>query len=360
MANLYSSFRTPLLSYAASATILSDNKRYPTLLKTVPSDITQASTILSLAAQFGWSLISAIFTDDIYGGSGFQAFRESAKRHRIKFGCLMQTTMDNPEYSRVMRCLENTESTVVVLFMNNENAASIIAELSKEDRFNNLTFIASDAWAGFVSTDSFIKNRFSTRYLTGTIGVSPFSGADAFFRECYYSRNPGNTQYQAFLDMWESTFRCRLQPLNTTTLCESVIENRPRTNPDCMCTGEERLSESPDPKVAYVYDALFTVAKALHILQYDCTSLVNRTAGLCTRSNITGDDMLEVMRNLDFEGMTGSVDFDENDRANNRFDLVQLDSQGRWRPIGFFNQGKLNLEFEKLAWKAGRPPISRK
>nr|XP_025040428.1 G-protein coupled receptor family C group 6 member A isoform X3 [Pelodiscus sinensis] len=73
----------PLVSHASSAEILSDKIRFPSFLRTVPSDFYQTQAMARLIHRSGWNWIGIIATDDDYGRSALESFGVQAMVNNV-------------------------------------------------------------------------------------------------------------------------------------------------------------------------------------------------------------------------------------------------------------------------------------
>ncbi|XP_039389003.1 G-protein coupled receptor family C group 6 member A isoform X3 [Mauremys reevesii] len=73
----------PLVSHASSAEILSDKIRFPSFLRTVPSDFYQTRAMARLIHRSGWNWIGLIATDDDYGRSALESFGIQAMANNV-------------------------------------------------------------------------------------------------------------------------------------------------------------------------------------------------------------------------------------------------------------------------------------
>ncbi|XP_074844906.1 G-protein coupled receptor family C group 6 member A isoform X3 [Carettochelys insculpta] len=73
----------PLVSHASSAEILSDKVRFPSFLRTVPSDFFQTQAMVRLIHKSGWNWIGIIATDDDYGRSALETFGVQAMASNV-------------------------------------------------------------------------------------------------------------------------------------------------------------------------------------------------------------------------------------------------------------------------------------
>ncbi|XP_021030767.1 G-protein coupled receptor family C group 6 member A isoform X3 [Mus caroli] len=73
----------PQVSYESTAEILSDKIRFPSFLRTVPSDFYQTKAMAHLIRQSGWNWVGAITTDDDYGRLALNTFAIQAAENNV-------------------------------------------------------------------------------------------------------------------------------------------------------------------------------------------------------------------------------------------------------------------------------------
>nr|XP_034380590.1 G-protein coupled receptor family C group 6 member A isoform X3 [Arvicanthis niloticus] len=73
----------PQVSYESTAEILSDKIRFPSFLRTVPSDFYQTKAMAHLIQQSGWNWVGAITTDDDYGRLALNTFAIQAAANNV-------------------------------------------------------------------------------------------------------------------------------------------------------------------------------------------------------------------------------------------------------------------------------------
>lgn len=84
--NIIASEYMPQISYSSTSESLAQDWRFPSFLRTVPSDKHLAVAMVDLIRFFGWTYVSAFAIDDEYGRVGLQELQASAKRSgRIVF-----------------------------------------------------------------------------------------------------------------------------------------------------------------------------------------------------------------------------------------------------------------------------------
>lgn len=81
--NLLQLFSIPQIGYSTTSKDLSDKNRFSSFLRVVPSDFFQAQVMVDIVKVNNWSYIHTVHTDENYGQSGIQAFRELADKNNI-------------------------------------------------------------------------------------------------------------------------------------------------------------------------------------------------------------------------------------------------------------------------------------
>jgi ABC-type branched-subunit amino acid transport system substrate-binding protein len=148
VANLYNNVSLPFISYGASGVQYSNGTIYPSFFRTIPSDLNTARAMAETMSLFGWGFVAAIFTTDSYGQSGRTALLQQIGRQRLKVTCVNQIDPGSTRgLANFADCMAQSEASVVVLWMNAENAANVMAFLYQNATNSRLTFMAPDRWA---------------------------------------------------------------------------------------------------------------------------------------------------------------------------------------------------------------------
>lgn len=193
---MYAAQNITIISPSASAIDIGNSTLFPSFFRTIPSDNLQARAMAETMRLFGWTFVAALFTNDAYGTSGQVSFRAQAGRNLIKVTCASSFTpgtLTNVE--KFSDCVAASDANVVLLWSTQrgvrsvamlltpyppaacvvglEDAANVLSVMYQNVTNDDLTFIASDAWAvinpeTFNATTQRTGVSFPLSYLNGT------------------------------------------------------------------------------------------------------------------------------------------------------------------------------------------------
>uniref|UniRef100_A0A7N8WR53 Extracellular calcium-sensing receptor-like n=1 Tax=Mastacembelus armatus TaxID=205130 RepID=A0A7N8WR53_9TELE len=225
IATVIGPFYIPVISHFATCACLNDKTKYPSFLRTIPSDYYQSRALAQLVKHFGWTWVGAIRTNDDYGNNGMATFTETAQQLGI---CLEYSVSffrtDPPDKIRkIIDIIKASSSKVIVAFLSYLDMDVLIHELSK----NNMTgyqWVGSEGWI-------------------------------------LDSQTPLNSSgHEIFTELWETLFSCKFKQSESSTGNERE------------CTGHEDLTGVQNgftdmslmPIFNNVYKGVYAVAHALH------------------------------------------------------------------------------------------------
>ncbi|XP_029452304.1 G-protein coupled receptor family C group 6 member A-like [Rhinatrema bivittatum] len=184
----------PLVSYSASAEILSDKIRFPSFLRTIPNDSYQTRAMAKLIHEFDWNWIGMIATDDDYGRLALENFGIQAMIFNVCIAfkeILPSHLSDNTINNKINQVLNiitrESRVNVIVVFL---KPYLIINLFNKAiERRIQRTWIASDSWsaASRISSIPNIKN------IGKVIGFTFKSGNVSAFQN--FLKNLGQKQF---------------------------------------------------------------------------------------------------------------------------------------------------------------------
>ncbi|XP_032745049.1 G-protein coupled receptor family C group 6 member A [Rattus rattus] len=142
----------PQVSYESTAEILSDKIRFPSFLRTVPSDFYQTKAMAHLIRQSGWNWVGAITTDDDYGRLALNTFAIQAAENNVCIAfkeVLPAFLSDNTIEVRINQTLEKiiaeAQVNVIVVFLRKFHVFNLFNKAI--ERKISKIWIASDNWS---------------------------------------------------------------------------------------------------------------------------------------------------------------------------------------------------------------------
>uniref|UniRef100_A0A8C4DTQ2 G-protein coupled receptors family 3 profile domain-containing protein n=1 Tax=Dicentrarchus labrax TaxID=13489 RepID=A0A8C4DTQ2_DICLA len=258
IATIIGPFHIPLISHFATCACLSDKTKYPSFLRTIPSDYYQSRALAQLVRHFGWTWVGAIRTNDDYGNNGMATFTETAKHLGICLEYSVSVFRTDPpdKIQKIIDIIKASTSKVIVAFLNHMDMDVLIHELSK----HNLTgyqWVGSEGWISDSQTAAMDRRH----NLDGAIGLSipkaQVSGMSEFMLDMKPLISTGN---ELFTEFWETLFSCKFKQSKSSTGNQS------------KCTGYEDLigvqnsftDMSLMPVFYNIYKGVYAVAHALH------------------------------------------------------------------------------------------------
>uniref|UniRef100_A0A674P4X3 G-protein coupled receptors family 3 profile domain-containing protein n=1 Tax=Takifugu rubripes TaxID=31033 RepID=A0A674P4X3_TAKRU len=282
IATVIGPFHIPLVSkrngyeYAHFATCacLSDKNKYPSFLRTIPSDHYQSRALAQLVKYFGWTWVGAIRTNDDYGNNGMATFIETAEELGIcvEYSVAVFRTDPLDKIRQIIDIIKASTSRVIVAFMANKDMDVLLSEMSQ----HNLTgyqWVGSESWI----SDSHTAAMDVHHILDGAVGLSipkaHVTGMKEFILDV---KQLNSSSKELFREFWEALFDCKFRNLASTT-----TENQRE------CSGHEDLAGVKNsftymslmPIFYNIYKGVYAVAHALHDI-LSCNNTCNKTTEL--------------------------------------------------------------------------------
>uniref|UniRef100_A0A667YN48 Extracellular calcium-sensing receptor-like n=1 Tax=Myripristis murdjan TaxID=586833 RepID=A0A667YN48_9TELE len=344
----------PLISHFATCACLSDKVRYPSFLRTIPSDYYQSRALAQLVKHFGWTWVGAIRTNADYGNNGMAIFTETAKQLGI---CLEYSVsffrQDPPEkIQRIIDIIKASTSKVIVTFLSHMDLDILIHAFAN----HNLTgyqWVGTEAWITDFHTATMDKHHILDGAIGLAIPMAHVTGMREFMLDVKSLSSSSNELYTEF---WETLFDCRFMKTKSS-------EKNQR-----YCSGYEDVSGLQNaftdmslmPIFNNVYKGVYAVAHALH-----------HTLGckiIC--SNKVQPNPFMHIKNIQFKTKEGEqVYFNENGDPAAKYEIIN------WQPrengtvefvtVGFYDttlpaDKQLNLHNKSFTWaqKSKQVPLS--
>ncbi|XP_016337378.1 G-protein coupled receptor family C group 6 member A-like [Sinocyclocheilus anshuiensis] len=151
VARLLSLYMVAQISTTSSAQTLSDRVRYPSFLRTIPSDVHQTKALANFMKHFHWNWVGVVYGDDDYGKNALQSFLAESEGadicHAFKEALphyLAHNEIDK-RIQEVAEIISLSKAKVVLLILKEELVSKLFKEMIRQNI--SRTWIASDAWS---------------------------------------------------------------------------------------------------------------------------------------------------------------------------------------------------------------------
>ena len=337
VASLFRLFQIPQISYASTATVLSDSSTFDYFFRTIPSDALQARAMADLIEHFNWTYIFVLHSRDTYGRDGIDALinilkiRNNTRRCFALREALPLGSSDNEPFDEVVSQMRKDwvrNASVAVLFGHAEEAIGMMDAITRadDDVLKSITWIASDSWALSLPKDYHERAR-------GMLSILPHTGNLEDFKRYFTALTPENNinANPWFDEYWELVFNCSL---SDDGLTECVTNN---------------LSQVfIDPQVPYIGDAIYAFAHAIHQMIEDhcdngivCDKIVTtRSIGEAIDGRMLRDYLYNVTFNSTFSSgrlFNGNGDVEGSylikNLKNSSDNQLSFETVGEWRHV---------------------------
>ncbi|XP_059839478.1 G-protein coupled receptor family C group 6 member A-like [Hypanus sabinus] len=336
VARIFNVMLIPQISFASSASILSNKGRFTSFLRTVPSDIHQTKALAKLVRYFKWNWVGVIATDDEYGMSAVTDFTVHAQKLNICIGFneeIPTYVCDDQSNLRIQKLISKIESTpnasVIVLFAKQAIVVKLFNEVIRQGI--RRTWIASDAW----SMSRAVAKMKNIKEVGNILGFSFKTGCIPGFLTHLRKLTPPAQGFNKFIEKyWELYTTCSKEDKNYTETCSS-------NTPQCLFQQDKKLiqplscdemneEDVPEDDISHnielgityaLYMAIKSIAEGLKIL-------LKCQKGTCQRNfDFPPWQLLEAMKMVKFTVDERLFYFDESGDAINGYDLIQWEME---------------------------------
>ncbi|XP_072551269.1 extracellular calcium-sensing receptor-like [Salminus brasiliensis] len=352
-------FGIPMVSYYASCACLSDRKRFPTFLRTVPSNSFQTKVIARLLHQMGWSWVGVIYGDDAYGESSMQLLMNELEGSGVCMSYLevIPKSHTPSKIRQIVETIQSSKAQVVVIIAISSDTEVLLREVVRRN-VTDKQWIATTSWstAGYYTAWSGIS-------LSGVIGIAirslEIQGLSSYLTKLSIENYPTEELEQK---VWEEAFGCRFVMDNQSGL--------PR--PQCTNLENDRIQAAEFDGMYNVYKAVYAVAHAIQDM-LDCQPGKGPFKnGECPEIKpVRPEQLLHYLKAVNFTTSMGEiVYFDNNGDPTGSYDIVnwQITSEGKveFVKVGNFNSSSgpdqdFQLDVQNVIWGGGwgnKVPVS--
>ncbi|XP_040017284.2 G-protein coupled receptor family C group 6 member A [Gasterosteus aculeatus] len=353
VARLMNVYMVPLLSSTSSAPDLSNKQRYPSFMRTVPSDEHQTRAVARMMHHFGWNWVGVVYGDDAYGSEAFHSFLGNAEANDV---CLayqevlphyLDDSLSLQSVKRVAKVIRSSGAQVVLLILK----AELVELLFKEMIGTNTSRI-------WISTDTWTKSKFLSE-MKGINEVGDILGFTFVSEESEpfnnYLKNltatPGG--YNRFIEEYKNL------RFNCSSECFSTKPPSYCPTPDLLTMKSASACKFTDPQVQnddYLVRALDTGETFLYRAAVWATANALKKLLKCNSSSCSGDinfppwKLLEELKKVEFEFENHYINFDKNGDFLSYYNLIMWERDGhsrRFQNIGKYQVLDKEIEVDK-------------
>uniref|UniRef100_A0A3Q1FD77 Olfactory receptor C family, x2 n=1 Tax=Acanthochromis polyacanthus TaxID=80966 RepID=A0A3Q1FD77_9TELE len=344
------SFHIPLVSYFASCSCLSNQREFPTFMRTMPSDTFQIRALARLVSYFSWTWVGVIGVESDYARFAIQLFLQESVQYGVcaAYTYFYPVVLSQHALDELMDVIQMSSSKVIMNFSSESEMQGILREVQRRN-ISGLQWIASEAWA----TAKSLWEK-SADLLMGTLGFAIRRAVMIpGLKQHLTSLSPSHIHESAFLaEFWEETFKCRLNgSVNSHSHGVDSYLDRP------LCEGTEDLGDVYSPysdvtqlRVSYnVYKAVYLVAHALQDMSNCNVGKGPFLNGTCADpKNFKPWQLIHYMKRANFSSLGEKINFDQNGDPIAYYDLLNWQK----RPDGSLHLVKVG--FYDASMLAGR------
>ncbi|KAL3974274.1 taste receptor type 1 member 1 [Sarotherodon galilaeus] len=317
----------PMVNYATSSSVFSNKAKYPSFLRTLPSNSNMIDVIVRILQKFNWRWVAFLNSDDDYGNDGLDLFAQKIKDTEI---CLPYSKglSDSTNYSQTFKQIEAQQINVIIVFAP-ENSVEPLIESAVLLNVTNKVWIAGDAWA----LNKKLPKMKGIKNIGTVLGVAEPVVTIPGFSE--------------FLHSSKAQLHCKYAEQDK--FCNQKC--------NCSCMNPEDILAA-DPSYSFaIYSAIYAIAHALH-------NTLQCGADKCN-SNITVYPyiVLAELRKSNFTLVNNSIQFDDNGNLKQgSYSIVFWNNSGDAQEIGFYqfnSQVDFFIDDNKIEWHTnGEVPTS--
>ncbi|XP_021017025.1 taste receptor type 1 member 2 isoform X1 [Mus caroli] len=335
VSNILSYFLVPQITYSAITDKLRDKRRFPAMLRTVPSATHHIEAMVQLMVHFQWNWIVVLVSDDDYGRE--KSHLLSQRLTNTGDICIaFQEVLPVPEPNQAVRPeeqdqldnildkLRRTSARVVVIFSPELSLHNFFREVLRWN-FTGFVWMASESWAIDPVLHNFTELRHTGTFLGVTIQRVSI---------------PGFSQFRVRHD--KPGYPMPNETSLRTTCnqdCDACLNITESFNNLLMLSGE---------RVVYsVYSAVYAVAHTLHRL-LRCNQV------RCTKQIVYPWQLLREIWNVNFTLLGNQLFFDEQGDMPMLLDIIQWQwglSQNPFQSIASYSPTEMRLTYiNNVSW----------
>ncbi|KAM7134973.1 G-protein coupled receptor family C group 6 member A isoform 1-T1 [Molossus nigricans] len=313
----------PQVSYESTAEILSDKIRFPSFLRTVPSDFYQTKAMAHLIQKSGWNWIGIITTDDDYGRLALSTFAVQTLANNVCIAfkeVLPAFLSDNTIEIRINQTLEKiiaeAHVNVIVVFLRQFHVFRLFSKAI--ERNVNKVWIASDNW----STATKITTIPNIKRIGKVIGFAFRTGNVSSFQSFLQNLHMFPSDHNKPLNEYAMLLSACAY-VKDSDLSQCIFNNSQRT---LAYKANKDVDRNFSLRNDFLWD--YTEPGLVHSIQLAVFALGYALRDLCQARDCQNPnafqpwELLDVLKNVTFTDGGKSFHFDAHGDMNTGYDVV--------------------------------------
>nr|XP_006205751.1 G-protein coupled receptor family C group 6 member A [Vicugna pacos] len=313
----------PQVSYESTAETLSDKIRFPSFLRTVPSDFYQTKAMAHLIQKSGWNWIGIITTDDDYGRLALNTFAVQTVTSNVCIAfkeVLPAFLSDNTIEVRINQTLEKitaeTQVNVIVVFLSQFHVFNLFSKAI--ERNINKIWIASDNWSTATKITTIPNVKRIGKVVGFTFRRGNMSSFHSFLQNLHMSPSDNNKPLNEYATLLSACAHAKDSDLSQCISNYSWGTWAHKANKDI----ERNFSLRSD----FLWD--YTEPGVIHSIQLAVFALGYAIRDLCQARDCQNPgaflpwELLDVLKNVTFTDGGDSFHFDAYGDLNTGYDVV--------------------------------------
>ncbi|XP_055737002.1 extracellular calcium-sensing receptor-like [Salvelinus fontinalis] len=355
-------FDLPMVSYFATCACLSDNWRYPSFFRTVPSDAFQARGMAKLLRLLRWVWVGLVSEDGDYGKFGVQLLLQELQGSGVcvAYSEVLPKLPSKRKIRHIVNTIRGSTARVVVAFVGFAGHSGALMEEVVRQNITDKQWIASEAWVTFSSIAA-PKNLPS---LAGTIGFA-LKKADIPGLGTFLTRLHPDGDYQKsdpfVWELWEEIFGCSLG----VDLSVTLLSRRQCTGSEVIREGESLYADVSQLRASYnVYKAVYAIAYAIQDMVACRPGDGVFNGGQCPDiRKLQPSQIVHYLRGVNFSTPVGeSFHFDMNGDPPASYDIINWhvtpEGTAEFVQVGHFlssegSEDQFHIDMDKVVWGGG-------
>ncbi|XP_029572021.1 extracellular calcium-sensing receptor-like [Salmo trutta] len=355
-------FDLPMVSYFATCACLSDNWRYPSFFRTVPSDAFQALGMAKLLRLLRWVWVGLVSEDDDYGRFGVQLLLQELQGSGVcvAYSEVLPKLPSKRKIRHIADTIRRSTARVVVAFVGFTGHSGALMEEVVRQNITDKQWIASESWVTY-TTIAAPKNLPS---LAGTIGFA-LKKADIPGLGPFLTRLHPDGDYQKsdpfVRELWEEMFGCSLG----VDLSVTLPSRRQCTGSEVIREGESQYADVSQLRASYnVYKAVYAIAYAIQDMVACQPGDGVFNGGQCPDTRkLQPSQIVRYLRGVNFSTPVGeSFHFDMNGDPPASYDIINWhvtpEGTAEFVQVGHFlssegSDDQFHMDMDKVVWGGG-------